>query len=124
MFFKIHVFVHAPPDIVESLHSDQRHAPPEIVEFIVPMCMRPMESQVYGNFKWCRNHTSTEKQKCYLARLRVHSRTTRKTGLQTRNLTMLAPSKSTHLVGTVRMDNCCSAALRLGVVLPHLSVVN
>ena len=58
MFFDLHVFVHAPPDIVESLHSDprhappdiveslhsdQRHAPPDIVEFIVSMCMFSME---------------------------------------------------------------------------------
>ena len=32
MFFEIHLFVHAPPDIVEPLHSDKRHDPPDIVE--------------------------------------------------------------------------------------------
>ena len=63
MFFEIHVFVHAPPDIVESLHSDQRHAPPDIVESlhldqrhappdivesVVFMYMLSMESQVDG----------------------------------------------------------------------------
>ena len=61
MFFEIHVFVHALPDLVESLRSDQRHPPPyivksfqsdsdvhaphDIVEFIVSMCMFSMEGR-------------------------------------------------------------------------------
>ena len=39
---------HGPPDIAESLHSDQRYAPPDIVESFVSMCMFCMESNVYG----------------------------------------------------------------------------